>query len=399
MRLLPILIIWFLIDLYAFQGIATITSSAGIHAAYWIFDGLLLSTILYLLLSGKVNRNSSAIINKLAGISILSLVPKLIVLPFLFLEDTIRVIRSAFTGLMPARIEGISELAVTVALITAIGIVYGLIKGKHAYRVHKVKLAFKDLPDAFEGFTITQLSDIHSGSFSNSIAVERGVEMANQQKSDVIVFTGDLVNNTADEMNPWISVFAKLNAPFGKFSILGNHDYGDYVAWESAHAKAQNLQNLKEVHPQIGFRLLLNENVKIEKNGQSISLIGVENWGNRGFAKYGDLNKALAGTTDNDFKILLSHDPSHWEAETLNHPNPIHLTLAGHTHGMQFGLEIFGFKWSPIKYIYRQWAGAYEKAGKYIYVNRGFGFLGFPGRVGILPEITVIELVKGKSEP
>ncbi len=393
LRLLPVVIIWFLLDLYAFQGITTLTSSELIYSAYWLVDGILISTILFLLLSGQLNRNST-IVNPLMGLTILSIVPKLVMLPILFLEDIIRIIRSAFTGSMPLRIEGISELALVLAAITAIGIVYGLIKGKHAYRVHRVKLPFKDLPKAFEGFTITQLSDIHSGSFSDAAAVLKGVELANKQKSDIIVFTGDLVNNTADEMNPWISVFSKLKAPFGKFSILGNHDYGDYVAWESTHAKAQNLQNLKNVHPEIGFRLLLNENVKIEKNGQSISLIGVENWGKRGFTKYGDLNKALMGTNDSDFKILLSHDPSHWEAETLQHSTPIHLTLAGHTHGMQFGLEIFGFKWSPIKYIYRQWAGAYEKAGKYIYVNRGFGFLGFPGRVGILPEITVIELVK-----
>ena len=196
-------------------------------------------------------------------------------------------------------------------------------------------------------------------------------------------------------MDEWIPTFAKITAPMGKFSILGNHDYGDYIPWQSATDKMNNLNRLKEVHHEIGFRLLLNENLRLEKDGSSISLVGVENWGKRGFAQYGDLNKALEGTSKGEFKILLSHDPSHWQAQVLEQENDVHLTLSGHTHGMQFGFEIFGLKWSPVKYIYKQWAGAYQQNGKYIYVNRGFGFIGFPGRVGIMPEITVIELVKG----
>ena len=218
--------------------------------------------------------------------------------------------------------------------------------------------------------------------------------MANQQKSDLLLFTGDLVNSDAGEMDQWLATFSKLTAPFGKYSILGNHDYGDYKTWESKEAKEQNLQRLKEIHGLIGFRLMLNESLQIEKAGEHISLIGVENWGKGRFQKYGDLNKAIAEVNDKDFKILMSHDPSHWEAETLHHPKQVHLTLAGHTHGMQFGIEIPGFKWSPIKYLYPQWAGIYNEKERYIYVNRGFGFLAYPGRFGILPEITVITLEK-----
>ena len=196
-------------------------------------------------------------------------------------------------------------------------------------------------------------------------------------------------------MDEWMATFSKLTAPFGKFSILGNHDYGDYKYWETGKAKADNLQRLKEIHKEIGFRLMLNENLKIEKSGEYITLIGVENWGKGRFQKYGDLDKAIAGVDDQDFKILMSHDPSHWEEKTVQHPKHVHLTLAGHTHGMQFGVEIPGFKWSPIKYIYPQWAGIYNEKNKYLYVNRGFGFLAYPGRFGILPEITVITLEKG----
>lgn len=269
-----------------------------------------------------------------------------------------------------------------------------MVKGKYKYQVHRVTIAFKNLPEAFNNFTITQVSDIHSGSLDDAREVLRGVELANAQNSDIFFFTGDLVNSIADEMLPWMETFAKFHAPYGKFSILGNHDYGDYVHWESKEAKIKNLDRLKEIHKEIGFKLLLNENAIIEKDCQKISLIGVENWGKRGFTKYGKLNKALNGVDNKDFKILLSHDPSHWDAEIINNEKHIQLTLSGHTHGMQFGVEVPGFKWSPVQYLYPEWAGLYEKQGKYIYVNRGFGFIGYPGRVGIYPEITVIKLVK-----
>ena len=414
MRFLVITFIWIIIDLYCFQAIKTVTSNlnstaiAIIQWTYWVFDVLLISIILIYAFTGKFATGPSPQMSVLFGLMILSLAPKLIIVPFLLIEDIFRAINaltiwissifstkqnpiSYFNG----RRKFVSQIGLGIAALPFFGIIYGLMKGKYEYRVHKVKLTFKDLPEAFHGFKITQLSDIHSGSFDNKEAVEGGIKLANDQKSDLLVFTGDLVNNSAEEMNDWIESFSQLEAPMGKFSILGNHDYGDYIKWETEHLKAKNLDRLKEVHSEIGFRLMLNESLKIEKDGQHISLLGVENWGLRGFHQYGDLDKALEDVHHSDFKLLLSHDPSHWEAQTLHHEKHIHLTLSGHTHGMQFGIEVPGFKWSPIKYLYPQWAGAYEKKNKYIYVNRGFGFLGFPGRVGILPEITVIELLRG----
>ena len=328
-------------------------------------------------------------ISWLMALMLLSLVPKLFALPILILEDITRIFRY-----FPPRSLWVSELTLLIAIIPFVSLLYGIINGRHNYKVHKTTLYFDDLPAAFDGFTITQLSDIHSGSFSSAKGVEKGIEMVNAQNSDLILFTGDLVNNEATEMDPWIGSFSKLKAPFGKYSVLGNHDYGDYKKWEQKGDKYANLNRLKKVHVEIGFKLLLNEAVTISKNGQSISLIGVENWGKGGFHKYGDLKKATETVPENAFKILMSHDPSHWDAVTLNHQHHIHLTLAGHTHGMQFGIELFGFKWSPIKYVYEQWAGIYQKEGKYLYVNRGFGFLGFKGRVGIWPEIAVITFKK-----
>ena len=412
-RFVIITLIWIIVDFYCFQAVKTVTlnfnptNASIIKWTYWIFDILLITTILLLAASGKFTHGPNKAMSVLFGLMILSLAPKVIVLPFLLVEDIVRILQGTYTwaaslasgknsgNFFSDRRKFVSQVGLGLASIPFFGIIYGLVKGKYEYRVHKVKLTFKDLPEAFHGFKITQLSDIHSGSFDDKEAVEKGIHLANAQKSDLIVFTGDLVNNSADEMDRWIESFSMLDAPMGKFSILGNHDYGDYIKWESEEAKANNLERLKEVHGEIGFRLLLNENSKIEKDGQSISLLGVENWGLRGFHQYGDLDKALEDVHHNDFKLLLSHDPSHWEAQTLHHEKHNHLTLSGHTHGMQFGIEIPGFKWSPIKYIYPQWAGAYEKKDKYIYVNRGFGFLGFPGRVGILPEITVIELLRG----
>ncbi len=293
----------------------------------------------------------------------------------------------------PSRRKFISEIAVLVAAIPFTGFFYAMLKGKYDYKVHRTTLFFEDLPDAFDGFTITQLSDIHSGSFDNTDAVQRGIDLANAQKSDLFVFTGDLVNNAAWEIEPYIKNFGQLKAPYGQFSILGNHDYGDYIQWDSETEKAENLKRLKEHHKELGYRLLLDENVKIEKNGQKISLIGVQNWG-KGFIQLGNLDKALTGVDKNAFKVLLSHDPTHWEEKVRFNPTNIHLTLSGHTHGAQFGVETAGFRWSPVQYRYLDWAGLVNEKDRYLYVNRGFGFLAFSGRLGIWPEITVITLKK-----
>lgn len=271
-------------------------------------------------------------------------------------------------------------------------LLYGF-SNKYNYQVKKVKLAFANLPAAFRGMKIVHISDIHSGSFQNKAAVNRGVDLILQQNPDLVLFTGDLVNDRADEMKDYMDVFNRLKAPMGVFSTLGNHDYGDYVSWPSQQAKEENLERLKKVHHELGWRLLMNEHVVFDKGNDQIALLGIENWGAKGrFPKYGKMNEAHPGTEKIPFKILMSHDPSHWDAEVKTKYPDIDLMLAGHTHGMQFGIENPYFKWSPVQWMYRQWAGLYEEGDQKLYVNRGYGFIGYPGRVGILPEITVIEL-------
>jgi uncharacterized protein len=305
--------------------------------------------------------------------------------------------KSAGEPIFPPRRKFISEIAILVAAVPFSGFFYAMLRGKYDFKLHKHILYFDDLPDAFDGFTITQISDIHSGSFDNAEAVQRGIDLAKAQQSDLFVFTGDLVNNAAWEIEPYIERFKELKAPYGQFSILGNHDYGDYIVWNSEAEKAANLEDLKKQHQRLDYRLLLDENVVIEKGGQKISLIGVQNWG-RGFIQMGDLDKAIQGVDKDAFKILLSHDPTHWEEKVRFYPTKIQLTLAGHTHGAQFGVEAAGLRWSPVQYRYIDWAGPAEQNGRKIYVNRGFGFLAFSGRLGIWPEITVLTLKKGKAE-
>ncbi|MGL6269066.1 MAG: metallophosphoesterase [Chitinophagaceae bacterium] len=265
---------------------------------------------------------------------------------------------------------------------------------KYKYKTERLKLRFDTLPAAFKGMKIVHISDIHSGSFTDKKAVEKGIQKILDEKPDLILFTGDLVNDHADEMKDYKDVFERLKAPFGVYSSLGNHDYGDYRQWVSENEKAENLKRLKQIHADMGWRLLMNEHLPIEKNGEQIAILGIENWSAKGnFAKYGKMADAHAGSGKYPFKILLSHDPSHWEAEVREKYKDVDLMLSGHTHGMQFGVEIPGFRWSPVQYMYKQWAGLYEKENQKLYVNRGFGFIGYPGRVGILPEITVIELI------
>ncbi len=264
---------------------------------------------------------------------------------------------------------------------------------KYNYKVIKKKIVLKGLPNAFKGFKIIHISDIHSGSLKDKAAVLKGIALIEKQNADIVLFTGDLVNDRASEMQDWMDVFGKIKAPHGVFSTLGNHDYGDYVKWDTAEEKKQNLEALKQVHHDLGWRLLMNENTSIQKSGESIKIVGIENWGAKArFPKYGKMDLAMQGISEQELAILLSHDPSHWEAEVIPKYSSVQLTLSGHTHGMQFGLENPYFKWSPVQWVYKQWAGIYENKDQQLYVNRGFGFLGYPGRVGILPEITLIEL-------
>jgi hypothetical protein len=272
-------------------------------------------------------------------------------------------------------------------------LIYGF-GNKYNYKLIRKKVSITGLPSAFIGFKIIHISDIHSGSLKDPIAVQKGIDMILHQQADLVLFTGDLVNDRATEMQDWMSHFNQIKAPFGVYSTLGNHDYGDYVTWDSPSHKAKNLEDLKQVHANLGWRLLMNENVKIVKEGAYIQLVGIENWGAKArFPKYGKMEEAMVGVHPEDPIILMSHDPSHWEAQVIPAYGQVDLMLSGHTHGMQFGLENPYFKWSPVQWVYKQWAGIYRNNQQQLYVNRGFGFLGYPGRVGILPEITLIELV------
>ncbi|RYY66555.1 MAG: metallophosphoesterase [Chitinophagaceae bacterium] len=296
--------------------------------------------------------------------------------------------------------EGISRSAFLSWMGIAAGttlfgsLLYGF-TNKYNYHVTRVKISYDNLPDAFRGLKLIHISDIHSGSLQDKAGVQKGINKILEEKADIILFTGDLVNDRSTEMDELAEVFGQLKAPMGVYSVLGNHDYGDYVQWPIEGVdKVTNLENLKKVHAAMGWRLLMNEHVPLEKNGQQIALIGIENWSAKArFPKHGKMNEAHAGTDKYPFKILMSHDPSHWDAQVIPEYNDVDLTLSGHTHGMQFGVEIPGFKWSPVQYMYKQWAGLYETGKQKLYVNRGFGFIGYPGRVGVLPEITVIELV------
>lgn len=291
----------------------------------------------------------------------------------------------------PSRRRFIAEAGILLAAVPFTGFFYAMFRGKYDYRVHEVTLHFEDLPASFDGFTITQISDFHSGSFDNMSAVTRGIEIAKALKSDLFVFTGDLVNNMAWEVEPYISLFSQLKAPYGQFSILGNHDYGDYAQWDDPEQKEANFEKLKQHHQTLGYRLMLNENTVIRKGPDQLALIGVENWG-RGFIQRGDIDQALEGVDPHAFKILLSHDPTHWEEKIRYHPTTIHLTLSGHTHGSQFGVESDKLRWSPVQGRYLDWAGIANEKDRYLYVNRGFGFLAFSGRLGIWPEITKLTL-------
>jgi hypothetical protein len=293
----------------------------------------------------------------------------------------------------PARSAALAKIAFSVAAVPFFSLIYGMVKGAYKYQVRNVQIPIRDLPEAFEGLKIVQISDIHSGSFYDKAAVQKGIDMIMAQKPDLVFFTGDLVNNEATEIVDYLPVFSQVKAPMGVFSVLGNHDYGDYKMWPSEQHKKQNLATLKQHHATLGWRLLMDEHVVLKKGNDELAVIGIQNWGAKGnFPKYGDLQKAYTGAEHHRTKLLLSHDPSHWDAQVLKQFSGIDAMFAGHTHGMQFGIEIPGFKWSPVQYMYKQWAGLYSKGHQHLYVNRGFGFIGYPGRVGIWPEISVIEL-------
>mgnify|MGYP001216742074 FL=1 len=406
MRWLITLLLLVFFQWYSYQALKTAISNRWILYGYVFFTVIIVGNLLFYTLILERNTTNEPRLMYAIGFFLSLLIFQLLVSVILLAEDVFRIPQALYsflkrvpeqTQFIPSRRKIISQIALGLASIPFVSLLYGMYRGKYNYKVLSYKLEFEDLPDAFDGFKITQISDIHSGSFDNQTKVKYGVDLVNQQKSDLVLFTGDLVNNRADEIKPWIKIFNKIKAEFGVFSILGNHDYGDYMRWESPAAKRKNMEDLYDAHNEMGWDLLLNESRFIEKDGERLAIIGVENWGS-GFKKAGDLNKALNKVSKKDFKILMTHDPSHWEAQVIPHPYKIHLTLSGHTHGMQFGIEIPGIiKWSPAKWRYKQWAGVYSENNQYLNVNRGFGYLAYPGRVGMWPEVSVITLSKAKS--
>lgn len=405
MRWIIFIVIYIVLDIYAFQAFKTATKHTWIYYFYLLLSLGALGFLFYQFNIESENKVWAGARSYAIGFFIAFLAPKLILFLALFGEDLARLVIGGFRKLtyanaseagIPSRRKFISQVALGIAAIPFASLLYGMYQGRYNFRVLKYTLHFEDLPDEFDGYRISQISDIHSGSFDNPEKIQYGIDLINEQASDAVFFTGDLVNNTASEMNDWKGAFGEIRAKDGVFSVLGNHDYGDYVNWKTKEAKEENLKELKNVHREMGWDLMLNEHRFIERNGQRIALVGVENWGIGGFKQEGDVDRAAAGVEEKDFKILLSHDPSYWQEKIKSDPKNYHLTLSGHTHGMQFGIEIPGwFKWSPVQYRYENWAGIYEEFGRYINVNRGFGFLAYPGRVGIWPEVSVIELRKG----
>ena len=404
MRWLIPLLLLSIVEIYSFQVFKTITKTKVFLWVYVFISLAILSYIIYFIVTYDKGSGQNKQSLFTIGLLLITMVPKVVLTIILFGEDVFRFLEGVLIRFMgdndrgsflPDRRRFVSQIALGVAAIPFLSLLYGMTIGKYNFKVIKQTLFFPDLPEDFEDMTITHISDIHSGSFDNPEKIQYAIDLINAQNSDLVLFTGDIVNTHAKEMNPWIDTFKGIHKPkFGKYSVLGNHDYGEYYEWDSKEEKAANFQAIKDIHQQIDFKLLLNENIKLKSGASELAIVGVENWGKH-FKKAGDLQIASEGLTKEDFKILMSHDPSHWDAEVQHDANHYHLTLSGHTHGFQFGIEIPGWlKWSPVQYVYKQWAGLYENAGRYIYVNRGFGFHAYPGRVGIMPEITVLKLKK-----
>lgn len=406
MRWILFILLYLFIDFYAFQAFRSLSKSPFISYLYIGVSLFLIFGVLYdqIWITEPVYKRPSRML--LYGVVLTVFVTKIFLALGMLLEDGSRVGIAIYRKLfdtpaetyIPSRRKFVATMALGLAALPFSTMIYGMIRGKYNFKVLKYEVEFEDLPEEFDGYTLTQISDIHVGSWDNEEQFNYAIDLINQQQSDVILFTGDLVNNIAKELGRWQEPLSRLKAKDGVYSVLGNHDYGDYHRWESKEEKYWNLERIKEIQAEMGWQLLNNEHIWLKKRGQRIALVGVENWGNGNFIKAGDLEKASRGLKTSDFKILMSHDPSHWEAHVKENPSIYHLTLSGHTHGMQYGIEIPGFiRWSPSQYRYPHWAGLYKENQRYLYVNRGLGFLGYPGRFGVWPEITVIKLKKKAS--
>ncbi len=395
----------FVVDLYAYKAFRLVFLRSKwapfLRYLYWGYSIAIYLGILLVFSSeptDAIRNKGYGFFQIIFAMMILSLVPKLILIVFHFLEDvgflSQKVIQKVTNSdRQISRRSFLTKIGFLLASIPFCATLYGIFWGRHDYVVKTLNLSLKELPKAFNGLKVVQFSDAHLGSFQNNTThLRKAFQMINALQPDLILFTGDLVNHFASELNDqWLELFGSLKASLGKFCVLGNHDYSDYMRWDDASEKKKNLDELKQFFAHSNFRLLLNEHVKINSLNQEIELVGVENWGKGRFAKYGDLAQALQGTNANNFQILLSHDPSHWDAEVLG-KSKINLTLSGHTHGLQFGINLKHLKYSPVQHRYPRWMGLYEENNQLLYVNPGIGYLGFPARVGIRPEITLFEL-------
>ena len=403
-----VVLVYFLIEYYVFQVVQLLTVKSTplitrwVWSSYWLWVVLMITGFaLYTQLDAKMYAGLRVFISALFFIN---LIGKLFASMVLLGDDIRRLVSylsqfviSKEDPQIAGRTAFIGKAALLTGVLPMMGLSFGILSGAHDYRVRRRDVYSPHLPKAFDGIRLVQISDIHTGSFFNKTAVRGGVDLINQERGDMILFTGDFVNNQSDEAKPYLNLFAKVKAPLGVHAVMGNHDYGDYHRWDSMTEKKQNIKDLHQMHRYMGWNIMLNENKIITADGESIALLGLENWGAGRFSKYGDMSKTYEGTQEIPYKILMSHDPSHWDAQVLSEYPDIDLMLAGHTHGMQFGVEIGDFRWSPSQYVYKQWADLYQKGTQSLYVNRGFGFLGYPGRIGILPEITVLTLKRSTS--
>lgn len=397
--------IFILLDIYTWHGLKKTVSRRVFIFFKWFIP---VTTILFFLgfilniyRGVQGIHNAHYLLNIITGFTFGVFVAKLIIASPFLIEDIVRytisiirrITKNKKTGqYLPSRRVFVRNISLSLAAVPVVGTIYAITYGKYNFQVRNIPLSFKDLPPQFDGLKVLQFSDFHAGSFDDISAVRQGLSLINRENPDVIVFTGDLVNNRAVECEPYIDMLKDLEAPFGKYAILGNHDYGEYMPFSTEDEKNENWNQLINMFDRSGFKLLMNENTQLKKEGAEIDLIGVENWGNPPFPQYGDLNDATSGLSNKNFSILLSHDPDYWDHEIRHNPKNINLTLSGHTHGAQFGVDIPGWKWSPVKYRYKRWLGLYKEADQYLFVNKGFGFLGFPGRIGMSPEIVVFEL-------
>ena len=396
-----------LVDLYVFQAVKSSISGfnpgwrKALNIIFWSITGLSILGILY----ANFYDGRSEGLRRFIVVSIsLLYFSKIFGVLTLLIDDIFKAGQWVFYKIFPntkpetpksgglTRSEFISRASLIAVAVPMATFSIGIASGAHNYRVRRRTIRLPNLPSAFDGIKIGQLSDIHSGSFFSRKGVQRGIDLFLSEKPDVIFFTGDLVNDRARELVNYKDLFSKVKAPLGVYSTLGNHDYGDYTPWDSMTEKKKNLSDLVQTHKEMGWDILMNENRSLKVDGEEIGIIGVENWGAGRFSKYGDLKSAYSGLEDKPVKLLLSHDPSHWDAQIRPEFDDIDVTFAGHTHGFQFGVELGDFRWSPSKYIYKQWADLHQEGNQFLYVNRGFGFIGYPGRIGILPEVTIIEL-------